>query len=486
MKEQLSPKDSSMAFFHRKDYKKTKIENYKPKLINNLFMKTQLFFSKNVFPATKLMQTLLLTIFLLVISIGNTKASHLDVYMDVLQESQTYKYCRTGVDSIILHKPAGVIVDHWVTNFAPYTFIQDSIIIPNSISPASITCYFPGGTKTVILRFVDPLQDPMLQDQIQCGRTPITLSGGGSVYQYPHYSWSTGDTTKTITVNVTGSYTVQVSNICNTVTSTANLTFVYVDAELCGASFEPLSQKNKLTWDGSNLQGKFAILLKRNLSNVLVAVDTVPFTNGEWIDYASVPQNEENGYAMMVWDTCNNVSDTSTEHITIWLQISSYQDEVYYEYTPYQGAVVSTYTLYGIKNNGTVDSLISKAATFLNMLLPDSVATNYQKFFIGFPLSCGGTKGIINVKSNIVSGLSSMDETENIAHMIIYPNPTTDILNISGRGYLSLSIIDMMGRTVMGNTTQRNIDVSALAPGIYGAVIKTRTGGIGVRLFNKE
>jgi|GEM_PF-6917523 len=401
------------------------------------------------------------------------------LYLDSVQDWSVNQFCKTSVDTVIVHKPAGVTMQYWNCAIPPYNFYEDTLIIPNIFNSYSIsggfTCYFIGGNKTIYIRFADSLQVPGLQDQILCGTTPITLDTTSiNNTQYPTYLWNTGDSMQTITVNTTGIYAVQISNACNMVYDTANIIFVAVDPKLCAATFDPATQKNKLVWDGNNLQAQDVYILKRNLSNYLAVIDTVVFATGEWIDYASNPQIEQNGYAMMVLDTCGNVSDTSAEHTTVWLQISQYMSDVYFTYTPYQGAPVSTYTLFGIDNLSNVDSITSRPAAFLNMLLPDSVASLYQKFFIGFPITCGGAKSIITIKSNIVDGLTGIQE-QNLTDLIhVYPTLTTGRVNIT----TDLTIMDIKVYTTLGQvlltTKDKYIDIPY--SGLYFLYIQTTKG----------
>ena len=49
----------------------------------------------------------------------------------------------------------------------------------------------------------------------------------------------------------------------------------------------------------------------------------------------------------------------------------------------------------------------------------------------------------------------------------VYPNPTTDFLNISGDNVESVKIFDMNGRLVLSDTFTSKVDVSALVNGYY-------------------
>ena len=57
----------------------------------------------------------------------------------------------------------------------------------------------------------------------------------------------------------------------------------------------------------------------------------------------------------------------------------------------------------------------------------------------------------------------------------IYPNPTTGMVNIDVDALESVEVMDMAGRVVM-TSNQSNIDMSALANGVYMFRVNTATG----------
>ena len=68
----------------------------------------------------------------------------------------------------------------------------------------------------------------------------------------------------------------------------------------------------------------------------------------------------------------------------------------------------------------------------------------------------------------------------------VYPNPTTDRLNIScSEAVREVSVIDITGRTVINAGTERTVNVSGLATGVYMVRIATENG-IGMQKFVKE
>jgi ELWxxDGT repeat protein len=78
----------------------------------------------------------------------------------------------------------------------------------------------------------------------------------------------------------------------------------------------------------------------------------------------------------------------------------------------------------------------------------------------------------------VVTGVPEIKTLPNMAKLTVYPNPTTDSFNFAVSGTAKdLKIYDLSGRLVkvVANPTD-NIDVSAIAAGIYKVVVTTTTG----------
>lgn len=405
------------------------------------------------------------------------RATTVHLYLDSVANWSTHYFCASTVDTVMIHKLSGTVIDHWNCSIPPYNFYEDSLAIPNTYNTYNPTgllgYYYTTGGMMVYIIFDDPVTSLLLPDQVICGTTPITLDAGNPGARY---LWSTGDTTQTIQVNTTATYWVTIFSACGNVTDSCNLIFVAPEPELCVVTFDTATQKNKLLWDGTNPQGQWMVIQKRDISNNMTTIDVTPFSDGYYVDVSSNPQSEQAEYAVQIIDTCTNTSDTSIHHFTIWLQISDFGSDVYFQYSTYGGVYVPTYTLYGIKSGGQVDSLKSVAAAFNYFYLPDTVADNYIKFYVGFPVSCGGAKSLIQTKSNIVQGLTGISEN-GMWHFSIHPNPTDGILNIMGDVEISgIQIFDIRGRMMFSTGKEKALDISQYPTGIYILRIVTTEG----------
>jgi gliding motility-associated-like protein len=145
-----------------------------------------------------------------------------------------------------------------------------------------------------------PLLAPVLPTNIsQCGGGLVLDAGffGGST----SYLWSTGETTQTITVNATGTYSVEVTNACGTVTSNlADITII------------PLPPAPVITANGPTTfcQGGSVTLTSSALSNNL-------WSNGETTQ--SILVNQSGNYSVTIAGVngCSSSSNTITVIVDI-------------------------------------------------------------------------------------------------------------------------------------------------------------------------
>ena len=71
----------------------------------------------------------------------------------------------------------------------------------------------------------------------------------------------------------------------------------------------------------------------------------------------------------------------------------------------------------------------------------------------------------------------SVDSNELVDNISVYPNPASDVLNIKTTHTIeSISLYDILGKTVLQETTDNQIDVSSFQSGIYMVKIETDKG----------
>lgn len=74
---------------------------------------------------------------------------------------------------------------------------------------------------------------------------------------------------------------------------------------------------------------------------------------------------------------------------------------------------------------------------------------------------CSATR-TISITAQVCDGITEPTATA----MSLYPNPATDIVSIFGDGFVSATVIDISGRTLL-RTTAMQLDISGLRPGEY-------------------
>jgi Secretion system C-terminal sorting domain/Bacterial Ig domain len=155
-----------------------------------------------------------------------------------------------------------------------------------------------------------------------------------------------------------------------------------------------------------------------------------------------------------------------TFHVTVGGATFTAADVIYYGYQfIYEDNTADTYQ-WGYDNMSTLDSTLISGATFQSYpdAFPDLVDNSYWVI-----VSKGGCE------QKIYYNRPSL-QTKNItaaAGMRLYPNPATDVLNISianASTAVAMSITDVTGRelnTTTANNGSAQMDISGLVPGCY-------------------
>ena len=83
---------------------------------------------------------------------------------------------------------------------------------------------------------------------------------------------------------------------------------------------------------------------------------------------------------------------------------------------------------------------------------------------------CSATR-TISITAQVCDGITEPVTTA----MSLYPNPATDIVSIFGDGFVSATVIDISGRTLL-RTTAMQLDISGLRPGEYVVKVERLNG----------
>ena len=287
------------------------------------------------------------------------------------------------------------------------------------------------------------------------------------------WSWSTGETTPTITVDTTGTYWVYLvdNNGCSGRDTVEITALTPIGEEVCFVEFDTVTWKNSINWT-DNLPGnaEFVQIYKEISLGVWDLLGTVSNLDTNFIDVSSNPQAQSYSYKIAIIDTCGNESAMSQHHTTITL-LSAYDggtNTYGFTWSAYQGLIVSDYYLFGIDagNNVTQIAIVPGNVYMYNYVNP---STNYVKYFVGFETpDCNGTKANVIVKSNWVQSVTTGIENLETFEFSVFPNPVNEKFEIrtSLKNY-EIEIINVFGLVLLKEKNKKEVNVDNFAPGTY-------------------
>ena len=402
-----------------------------------------------------------------------------------------------GVYITFLSSPIPVLTDATLCGIINYTLDAENdtgctYLWQNNTTTQCITITQPGVYWVNITNTCETIRDsvvisknntnlPVLQDTTFCLGDSVILNPG----TYTTYVWNTNATTPTISVTQSGIYTVTVTdNGCiDTTSGTITVLQPYEGQEICYVSFDTLVYKNRINW-GRNIGVAIdSIEIQKEVAqNVWVPIGIVSNTDSSFVDVFSVPQANSDSYKILIVDSCHNRSSLSPYHRTMTLVVSSFSDtgqvNIGFTWNNYEGVMVSTYTLYGIRTGGQIDiiatNLVPAPTGQMNLYNWNAPNNPYFKFFVGFYWSCAKSQNL--VRSNYLTTPTGIDERE-LANLIkIYPTLTNGRINI----VTDLSIKDIKVYNTLGQVLLITKEKNFIIPnkGLYFLDIETNKGSL--------
>lgn len=299
-----------------------------------------------------------------------------------------------------------------------------------------------------------------------------------------NYLWSTGASTSTIKVYVSGTYSVTTTDNAGCVsrdTMVLDVTSPYTGQEICFIEFDTLTLKNKVNWSQHNGVGIDSLEVSRKItSTTFQVIGKVSNTQTSFIDQTSSPQSEARTYAVNIIDGCGNRSPLSIPHTTFVLGIGQFVPDTLgqmmfsFSWANYVGAVVDTYALYGVLPNGTVVPIASGLVPAIagnNQYNWFTTNNPYVQFFIGFWNTCGA-KANYFVRSNYIQGPTGIEEL----------NQSLISLVINGQNVVlstDLKVLEIRATNILGQTiskSQNKKEITVPCRGITFLQIRTTKG----------
>ena len=322
-----------------------------------------------------------------------------------------------------------------------------------------------------------------------CGLTNGAVDVAVSFGTITSMLWSNGAITEDLTNVAAGDYTLQYkdNNGCSNFLTVTVPNVLPYQPQICLLTVDTSLTYNKIIWskDPNNIVDGFKIYRETTNYGEFELIATVPYSsNSEFIDNEASPKDRSWRYFITSFDGCNE-SYGSFIHKTIHVVIES-TDLVTYNlaWDDYEGISYTSVDLwrYDATNGWVIAAPNLGVGT--NTYPDTPIDITDLNYMVAFNLStpCTVTKAInhdasrSNNTNSIFApgGETDLSVIENQdGKIMMYPNPTTDNLNISIENpdkFKTLRIINMNGELVFEqNITQSLFQVSTadLPQGIY-------------------
>jgi len=336
---------------------------------------------------------------------------------------------------------------------------------------------------------------------------PLELCPGGSVTLsagegFASYKWSTGQTTRTITVSQAGQYKVEVTNEigCPFATEAVTVTIKqpFAGDQICYVTVDKDTGKNKIMWNKTPGQNTVSYNIYKRAVGGNVKVASVAFDAAPSIlDESSQPNSKTESYFIRAVDSCGNESAQMYEHKTVLLQASlGTSGEVNLTWNRYIGAAALKTVIYRGRDHNSLAPIAELTGQEDRYIDRNPVAEE-KTYQIGIELnvSCGAEipngraaapMASALTRSNrlnlLVSGLN--DDYESGSKLVsVWPNPVTQEATItvdsSQPKPATLQILDVTGRLVRQDAVSEHTIIlkrNKLQAGVYIMAITLSNG----------
>lgn len=320
------------------------------------------------------------------------------------------------------------------------------------------------------------------------------------------YLWNNGSTTQFIWASQSGNYHVRVTNSCGDTINSNIVTVTTLDPpvpQICMVTIDSLSEYNVIMWEKPISDIIHSYLIYRDTANNAYGlIGEVPYDSlGMFTDTARTiyaangdPNYVSWRYKIAVKDTCDNISNMSPYHQTIFLQHNGGNfswSEYKIEGQPLPVPALTNY-LFQRDNlsNGNFITIATLGAFAISSSDPNY--STYQdtatwRIITNWSITCTPTKANTHnsTRSNVQRNYSvlnvALQSLEN--NLKIYPNPSSGKFTIQindlklSATNCQLSISNIQGKSIYQSViinTKSEIDISNQPSGLY--IISVNTG----------
>jgi hypothetical protein len=280
-----------------------------------------------------------------------------------------------------------------------------------------------------------------------------------------------------------------------TINANQNVTvnFNFDSTSICYVtSDETLPNRNRIYINNANSNNVLEYqILKEVSTNVYNVIGSIPPNQNSYLDLTSNNLTNSNKYKVNTVSICNSSNLNSAIHRTILLQSgTAVNNAVNLSWNPYEGFSYGTFKIYRKIGTGIFELIDTISASNLsyNDINANTLTNTYEYYIsIDTPVCNSTPGGRTNVtfssnqlRSNILNTSTSLGLPNLVLDLgvIIYPNPTSDILNIKIDNtvtYLKTEIYNLIGQKV-AESQKTILDVSNLPNASYFVKIITEEG----------
>jgi hypothetical protein len=257
-------------------------------------------------------------------------------------------------------------------------------------------------------------------------------------------------------------------------------------------SDETLPNRNRIYINNANRNNVQEYqILKEVSSNVYNVIGSIPPNQNSYLDTSSINLTNSNKYKVKTISICNSSNENSTIHRTILLQSgAAVNNAVNLSWNSYEGFNYGIFKIYRKIGSGIfqlIDAI--PASNFTYNDVNANILTNTYEYYISIDVpTCNSTPGgrfaetfsSNQLRSNILNTSSSLSVSNPLLDfgVMIYPNPTSDVLKIkidNSVTYLKTEIYNVIGQKV-AESHKTILDVSDLPNSSYIVKIITEVG----------
>ena len=337
------------------------------------------------------------------------------------------------------------------------------------------------------------------------GTGSITISSIDDTFGNLTFEWSAinggsipsgQETIQSLTEISDGTYSLTISDTSFSFTESfeIGLTPQYDELSICYVSSDETDEtKNRIFLNnaGNYNVGIYEILRETNSANIYTSIGSMLSSENSFLDENSDNMSQSYNYKVRLIDYCGNQSPNSDFHKTILLQSSvAVNNSVNLNWSDYEGTDFSTYNIFRNTNSEGFNLIgsVSASNNSFNDADADITIDNYEYYISISVDEClndvsgkSNSKSSTEIKSNrllINNGTASVDDFNNLNQLVVFPNPSNDMLNIKlseGITLYKVKIYNTLGQIIL-ETQDLKFSIENLASSTYFMKIFTSKG----------